>query len=197
VAAGAAAGAEEEVVIILWIILWVAAGLPGLLLLLLLVPAGVSVRGAVHDLDMEGDLRVWWGLEAIRVPVKTGKKGRGSDGTSRSRSSGPGLRWLLRHRRVLLRAALRLLGPMRPEGRVAGSLGTWDPADTAAVFAVLRMMEGRMDRLHVDLVPRYVDEGWDLEGRLRIRVWPIRTAAAALGLLLRRDMRRALTTARG
>ena len=106
------------------------------------------------------------------------------------------MRWFLRHRRTLLRAAMRLLGSFRFDGWIRGSFGTGDPAETATAWALLQVVDGRIPHLHLDVTPRYVDEGWDLEGDVRFGVWPIRTAVAALGLLLRRDVRRAMKTAR-
>ena len=198
--------------IILWIILWIFAGITGLALVLLLVPLGMSACGAARDLDLHGEVCAWWGFGLVRIRGGRGEAlhlrvagvrvrtlaGGGDDerGEKTTAGGGPGLRWMLRHRRTLLSVVLRLLGSLRIEGRVTGSFGTGDPADTAAVFGVLGMVTGCSDRLRLDIAPRYVDEGWDLEGRVRIGIWPARTAWAALGLLFRRDVRRALKTAR-
>ena len=204
--------------IFLWIILWILGGLLGLLLILLVVPLGASARGAALDLDLDGEFRVWWGFGMIQIRggggeaphlrvawlrLKTlGGKTDDDDETEdpkkekKKKGSSPGVRWFLHHRRTLLRAVMRLLGSFRLEGSVRGSFGTGDPAETATAWAVLQMVDGRIPRLQLDVRPRYVDEGWDLEGEVHFGVWPIRTVFAALGLFLRRDVRKAMKTAR-
>jgi hypothetical protein len=209
---------EETEVIVLWIMLWGLAGIMGLVLVLLLVPFGASARGAAQDLEIDGAFRIAWGFGLVQarggagepphlrlagIRVKTlGRDRDVEDDAAREkkarkkRAPGPGVRWFLAHRRTLLRAGLRLLGSVRLEGRVAGTFGTGDPADTAALFGILRMISGRAARLRLDVRPLYVDEGWDLEGWVRLGVWPVRTVFAALGLLLTRDVRRAIRSAR-
>ncbi len=207
--------------IVLWIILWILAGLLGLVLLLVLVPLGATAGGTAMDLEAGGDFRIWWGFGLLQLRGGSGEKphlrlagirvktmGRGDAGNddddddakdtrkAKKKRSSPGLRWFLRHRRTLLWAVSRLLGSFRLEGRIRGSFGTGGPADTAAVWGILQMLEGRTALLHLEISPRYVEEGWDLEGDVRFGVWPIRTAVAALGLYLRRDVRRAIKTAR-
>lgn len=205
--------------IVLWIMLWILAGVLALFLVLLLVPFGASARGSAQDLELDGEFRIWWGfglvqarggageaphvrLAGLRVKTFGDDAGDGADEAKKEkkekkkRRPGPGVRWFLEHRRTLLRAALRLLGSFRLEGRVAGTFGAGDPADTAAIFGIIQMITGRTARLRLDVTPLYVDEGWDLEGWVRFGVWPLRTVFAALGLLLRRDVRRAMRSAR-
>ena len=143
--------------IILWIILWIIAGFLGLVLLLILVPLGATARGTAMDLELRGDFRIWWGFGLIQLRGGSGEKPHlrlagirvktidGSDDgdddakdtkKAKKRSS-PGLRWFLRHRRTLLWAVSRLLGSFHLEGRISGSFGTGDPADTAAVWGIL------------------------------------------------------------
>jgi len=203
-------------VIAVWIILWILAGLLGLVLVLLLVPLGAFARGSAQDLDLAGVFRLSWGfgmiqlrggggealhLRVVGLRVKDlagGGKDKEADepAEAKKKRSGPGMRWFLRHRRTLLRVAMRLLGSFRFDGWIRGSFGTGDPAETATAWALLQVVDGRIPHLHLDVTPRYVDEGWDLEGDVRFGVWPIRTAIAALVLLLRRDVRRAMKTAR-
>lgn len=186
--------------IVLWVILWVLAGILGLALLFLLVPLHASAQGTAEDFDVFGAVQISWGfgLVRIRVPGRdTPKKNKKTKKKEKGRwSRRPGLSWVLRHRSTILRILGRLLGSFRFEGRVSGTIGTGDPADTAMVFQVLRTLDARTDLLTLDIAPRWTDEGWDLEGRVRLSVWPIRTAVTALGLLLRRDVRETLKTAR-
>jgi hypothetical protein len=210
---------EEAEVIVLWIMLWILAGIMGLVLVLLLVPFGASAQGSVQDLDLEGEFRIWWGFGLVQLRGGAGEvphlrlagvhvKTLGGDDDEdeaddekkakkkKRKKPRPGARWLLEHRRTLLRAAYRLLGSFRLEGRISGSFGTGDPADTAALFGVLQMVNVRTALLRLDVTPRYVDEGWDLEGQVRFGAWPMRTVVAALGLLFNRDVRRAMKAAR-
>lgn len=205
--------------IVLWIILWILAGLLGLVLVILLVPFGAVARGSAQDLDLAGLFRVSWGfgmiqvrggageaphlrIAGIRVMTITGgkKKDREADEPARKKKkkkkSGPGVQWFRSHRHTLWRAAVRLLGSLRLRGRIRGSFGTGDPADTAKAWALLQVVDGRIPHLHLDVTPRYVDEGWDLEGDVRLGVWPIRIVFAALGLFFRREVRHAMKTAR-
>ncbi len=204
--------------IVLWIILWILAAILGLVLVLLLVPFGAYAEGSAQDLEFEGAFRVWWGFGLVQVRAGAGEaphlrlagvrvKTLGDDDDEddepkkkkdkkKRRKRGPGARWFLEHRGTLLRAVYRLLGSFRLEGRISGSLGTGDPADTAALFGALQMVNARTALLRLDVRPRYVDEGWDLEGSVRFGAWPMRTVVAALGLLLRRDVRRAMKAAR-
>lgn len=183
--------------IVLWIILWVVAGILGLALLLLLVPLQVSALGTAEDFDVTGSFQMSWGFGLVRIRGGGGDTPKKKKKRKKKRDSRrPGLGWFLHHRGTILRVLARLLGSFRLEGRVSGTFGTGDPADTALVLQVLRTLDARTDLLTLDMAPCWTDEGWDLEGRIRLSVWPIRTVVAALGLLLHKDVRQTLRAAR-
>jgi hypothetical protein len=71
-------------------------------------------------------------------------------------------------------------------------LGLGDPADMAALFALLSQAQQRWRRLELDVACDWTEEVIDLEGTVRAVVWPVELAIVLLVVRLRPDVRRAL-----
>lgn len=103
-----------------------------------------------------------------------------------------GARGLLRHRRTLLRMIGRLIRALHVRGRLRGTVGLDDPADTAYVALLLALLAGRTRGLALEVDCDYTDEQIELDGWIGMRIWIIELGLVALGLLLRKRNRRAL-----
>jgi hypothetical protein len=184
-----------------------------LLLLALLVPLHARAWGRVRDDRADGRVRVRWGggvvsflaapeglelrILGLRVSrLRGARKERGEkkpEAKKRDRDGkqrGPG--WAWRHRRTLLRAMGRLLAALHPRGRVAGTVGLGDPMDMAALFALLASADERLRRLELDVACDWTEEVLDLDGTVRVLVWPLELLIVLLVVRLGADVRRAL-----
>lgn len=186
-----------------------------LALALLVVPLHLEVSGAADDERLEGRALARWGwwLMVLRADTDRGvdlrllglrvwrlRRGAGRRARDQKRGrqkpkpettpekptkSGGGLRgaWHNRHAALrLLRAVLRAL-PVR--GWVVGRLGLSDPADTATLFTLLDAAIERSRAIEIDVEPDWLDEALELEGLIRVRVWPAQVLGAVLWLLVR------------
>lgn len=120
---------------------------------------------------------------------------RGMREASRARK-GPRAGALLRHGGDLLRMAVRLARPLRLRVRIAGTVGTGDPADVALLAAIARAA-GDLPGVELDLGWDWVDEALELDGELSARIWVAHLLCAAAALFLRRENRAALRAVRG
>jgi hypothetical protein len=194
----------------LTVLAWIGAGLGLALSLVLLVPFGLRAKGRVGEDDLCGSVEVRWlfGLLAVRATTE-GRSGvyiagRRVSGLPRRRAeraeepqveekvrSGRGLRWLLRSRRGLSRAARRLLAALHLRLELRGRVGIGDPADTALVAPLCAQL-GRLPGVSLHLTWCWVDEVLDLEGCASARVWLAQLLGLGLLLLFSGDVRRML-----
>jgi len=93
---------------------------------------------------------------------------------------------------VILRFVRRLAGTIRVRGWLAGVVGLDDPADTAALLGAISPLNHRWQRFSVEITGNWTDEMLDLQGEVRVGLWPIRTALATCVLMLDREVREAL-----
>lgn len=181
-----------------WVLGLVAAGL----LVLLVVPAHIEARGYIEGADAAGRAQARWGwwVFVLRVDSATGltirvfgirvwrwRPGAGRDDgdddattswwRERGRRAGGGLQ-ALRHRRGLWRLLRRIVGAFPVTGHLVGTIGLRDPADTAALFVVVDRLDPEARFIHVD--PDWIDDTFELDGALRLRIWPAHVLAAAL-----------------
>ncbi len=190
-----------------------------LALLVVALPFQASARGAAHDGELSGSLRVDWafgllGLElapegsAVQVTGLTIFRSRRLAGRRREREArsrdeddarkgdeGSGgmarLRAALRNRRPLFRMAARLLGALHLGLRLRGRVGTGDPADTVVLVGLLQAARALPGvRLEVEI--DWLDEVVEGEAEGSARVWLAEVLAVAALLLLRREHRSAL-----
>lgn len=96
-----------------------------------------------------------------------------------------------RSRYGLRRAIGAVLRTIPVRGRLEGTIGLSDPADTAALFGALAPLSARSEALV--LTPDWLDTTLAIEGRLRVRVWPAHILGALLALVVtdgraRRDL---------
>lgn len=189
--------------LLLAIIGWLLVGVLGLLAALLLVPLHLEAAGQIDEDDTTGQARVRWGwwlvvlradmrrgvrlqvvgvpvwrLRRLQVPEKKAKKPR----RLRRFSLRGGLAGL-RHRRVVLRLVRTVWRAIPVRGRVVGTIGLRDPAQTAVLFGVLDSVTRRAPSL--DIRPDWLDPAVSLAGSIRIHIWPPRILAALLWMMLR------------
>ena len=193
----------------LTILAWLGLVLGSLLALLLLVPLDARAEGRIADGELDGRARVRWGggflsvrfgpkgaalhllgLRVLRLRGGGPEKPRDEDEGKPGRHRPAG--WYWRHRRTLWRAGLRLLRTAHPRGRIHGRVGLGDPADDAALCAVLSGAAGRWPRLELDVDCDWVEEVVELEGSVRAIVWPLGLAVVLLVVRFSGDVRRAL-----
>ncbi len=204
--------------LLLSILLWILAVLGGLLLALLLLPFGLRVSGSVHQGRADGRAAAgWaWGLVSLRLArdgltlrllgLRIHRLRLGGDQHTEEREDekkekkektgedkqGGGARGLLRHRRTLLNMFGRVIRALHIRGRLRGTVGLDDPADTAYVALLLALLAGRTRGLALDVDCDYTNERIELDGWIGMRIWIIQLGLVALGLLLRKRNRRAL-----
>jgi hypothetical protein len=92
--------------------------------------------------------------------------------------------------------AVRLARPLRLQVRIAGTVGTGDPADMVLLAAIARAA-GDLPSVELDLEWDWVDEALELDGELSARIWVGHLLCAAVALFLRRENRAALRAVRG
>jgi len=199
------------VALTLTILAWTGAIL-GLVLLalvlaLLFVPWHVHAAGWVHNWSASGRLegRWGWGLLSITASPEEGlwvhllglrlKKLELAAGRKKKRQKEKkkrGVRFSIPRLRTLLYTIRRLLGTIRFSGWIAGSFGFDDPGDTGIAAEILRQLARAVPGLEIAASPNYMDSVLDLQGEIRVRLWPVHTALIFLLLMLRRDQRKAL-----
>ncbi len=104
----------------------------------------------------------------------------------------PGKGFRLTYVRRLVSMVVRVLKSVRLKGWVAGVIGIGDPAETAAVAAVLDQLNGRRGGFTMEVTPDWLDERVDLQGDVRLCFWLPRTALVCIWILLDRENRRVL-----
>ncbi len=98
----------------------------------------------------------------------------------------------LSHVRPLLGVVVRVLKSVRLRGWIAGMVGTGDPAETAAVAALLEQLNGQGGEFELMISPNWVDEVLDVQGDVRLGFWLPRMAQVAILILLDRESRTVL-----
>lgn len=193
----------------LTILAWLAIALGTLLLTVLLVPWHLEAWGWVHAGSASGGVRGDWGFGLVRVkgtleqgihlylfglrvhriavPVGRGKKEKKS--TVKKKSGG---RFTLVRLRRMLSLVKRVLSTLWFQGRVSGVFGLAEPSDTAVVAELVRQLSGVVPGVSVRLSPDYQDAALEVEGELRLAVWPVWTVLVALWLLTKRETRELL-----
>jgi hypothetical protein len=189
-------------------LLW---GLLALLVLVLGVPFHARAVGSVHGESFGGAAEVRWGLGLLSLRVARGERARvailgirvlrlGARGKRREEAAEedeapdrPGrprrrLRALLAHRGPLRRSAGRLAAVLQLSVCARGRVGTGDPADTAALAGAARLAE-QIPGVRLELRWDWLEEELDVEVEGRARIWLAHLLVAALGLLLRREIR--------
>ncbi len=201
-------------------ILLVLLAVVGVLVALVLV-APLHVRAA-GEVDAEAfhasyRLRVRWALGLLGLDIAKGERTTlrlfglpiarlASDDASPKRRKarkkprkktrksrpGPGLIWLMRHRRDLWNNVLRLIGTLHIRARITGAIGLPEPDDTVWLALALDQLEARLPESTLDLEVDYSDAVFDLEGDVSTWVIPLQVLVVGLVLYLFTDLGRAI-----
>jgi hypothetical protein len=204
---------------VLWAVL-------GLVLLVVLVPFRARASGSVHDGAPAGEARVDWGLGLLSVTVdarrrvavrvaelpvarfdlrtrgerdgKGGRRRRRREAERpRKKAGAPArLRAVLGEGEAFRGMAARLARALHLRLRASGRVGAGDPADTAALAALVAAL-GALPGVELALGLDWVDEALELDLELAARIWMAELLAVAAVLLLARPHRRALRAAFG
>lgn len=188
-----------------------------LVAVVLVAPIALRVEGAVDGEALDGRLavRARWALGLLGLDYDVGRgatlrllglpvarprpgdrdqrrqKKRAKRARREARRRRPkkerGASWAWRHRQVLTRALLRLLGTLHLRGAIVGVVGLPEPDETAWLDVALRQVRARTPPGLVDVDVDYTDAVLDLEGRVSSWVIPAHTLLVALLLLLSRD----------
>lgn len=208
------------------VVLAILSAVLGLVLLVVLLPFRARAAGSVHDGAPAGEARVDWGLGllsgsvdarrrvALRVagiPVarfdlrtrgERGKKDRRrrrprGERREEKRAGTPArLRAALAEGEAFRGTAARLARALHLRARARGRVGTGDPADTAALGALVTAL-GTMPGVELAIGLEWIEEALDLDLELAARIWIAELLVAAAPLLLVRRRRRALRAAFG
>jgi hypothetical protein len=162
-------------------LLWIAAALIGVLLLVLLTPWHVRVRGRTMPLDLRLRLSLLGGLApGIPIPIRRSKdrdrprkKKRKPRKDRRYRGTPRGLRDLI----LGLLSALRLRNL-----RLSGRIGLPDPADTGTLWGALTPFIYGLSAPHrrIDVAPEFSGACLDLDGSGDLVIRPTRLLRAGL-----------------
>jgi hypothetical protein len=106
------------------------------------------------------------------------------------------LRAALAERAAFRHIAARIVRAVHLRARASGRIGTGDPADAAALFALLQLLR-ELPGVELELELDWVEEALDLEVEVGARIWIAELLAVAALLLLERPNRRALRVAIG
>lgn len=106
------------------------------------------------------------------------------------------LRAGLAERAAFQHMAVRLVRAVHLRLRGSGRIGTGDPADAAALFALLQALEA-LPGVDLELELDWVEEALEMELEVGARIWIAELLAVAALLLLERPNRRALRVAIG
>lgn len=194
-----------------------------LLLLVVLLPFRLRAAAAVRDGEPSGAAHVDWGFGLLGFGIDTGRRvqvrvawlpvarfSMGRSGKAERRASaakpeektrakaGPvaRLRAALAERAAFQRMAARLLQALHLRLRAAGRIGPGDPADAAALFALLQLLRD-LPGVELQVELEWVEEALDLELEAGARIWIAELLAVAAVLLVERPNRRALRVAFG
>ncbi|MBI5491096.1 MAG: DUF2953 domain-containing protein [Deltaproteobacteria bacterium] len=207
--------------IVFAVLMWLAVVLGTVLLVALLVPVSVRARGGVHGESTDGVVDARWGGGIVRLTIGSGEEGQvrvlglpffrvkgkphpenkdEKDEKAKEKEPGerrrkPGAAW--GHRRTLWMAMRRLLRTLHLRGRIEGTVGLADPADTGILCGLLSTVGGGSERFVVAVDCDWTDETLELDGTVRGLLWPLQVVAVGLALWVRRDVRRALRAMRG
>jgi hypothetical protein len=209
---------------LLSILLAVLYALLGLLLLVALLPFRARAVGAVRDGEPEGVASADWGFGLLGIELYTGRRvrlwvawlpvarfvmGRKKEKPERPpEKPKPGkkkkaragaldrLRAGFAERAAFQRMAARLVRAVHLRLRGSGRIGTGDPSDAAALFALLQALQA-LPGVELELELDWVEEALELELELGARIWIAELLAVAALLLLERPNRRALRVAIG
>lgn len=193
----------------------------GLVLLVVLLPFRARVFGSVHDGEPEGVAGVDWGLGLLGVEIDTWRRvrlwvawlpvARFAVRERRVKPERPPkkprrekeaaeagafqrLRAALAERAAFRRMAARIVRAVHLRARATGRIGTGDPADAAALFALLQPLRA-LPGVELELELDWVEEALELELEVGARIWIAELLAVAALLLLERPNRRALRAA--
>lgn len=160
------------------------------------------------ELDTDRRVRLWAGWLPVarfamggrrekpeRAPAKPkpGKKGRQKQAKAGALGR---LRAALAERAAFRRMAARIVRAVHLRARASGRIGTGDPADAAAIFALLQLLR-ELPGVELELELEWVEEALDVEVEAGARVWIAELLAVAAVLLTERPNRRALRVAIG
>jgi len=196
------------------------AGAAGILALVLLVPFGVSARGAFGEDEVWGVVELCWGsrlmrfrwgteeetaLELCGIRVRRFRAAHEKREATRGEeedASRDWRRWVGRSRlQRVLRSDPRVAGRMLARGvralhprlRLEGRVGLDDPADTATVLAAVRVLREVLGGpIEVRLFDELLESRTQLFGRVGVRIIPAEVAIVLLGWFFRSETRRLL-----
>ena len=146
-------------------------------------------------------LRIWrFKFKGHKEPRPEKKKKKRPSSKKRSRAAktaeaDKGFGWFWRNQRMFYWMAGRMYRTLHLKGRIEGTVGLGDPADTAYLWMLLWQLEGRVPGLELSVRCDWQDEELDLNGDVRAWVWPLQVLLVAAFTFLRRDVRRALRSA--
>ena len=186
----------------------------GGLVVVLLLPVSLQATGTAGDDVLWGAAELRWGyhIAVVRlgpdgggrfylcgIPVslvsrrRKDKKARKKQKTRRKHGDAPRWRHLGRHRRVLVRMAIRGLRAFHPRLHIRGTVGLGDPARTAVMLTSVRHIERRVGaRIELDIRDDFLERTTHLFGRARAWLLPAE-AVLILGVwIVQPDTRRAL-----
>lgn len=189
--------------LVVWILLALLAGL----LALLAVPLELvfSVRRHGGRREGRGSLRWLFGLVRVRLagPGERVRAGPGRPASRRPRRGGGGARRMLALVQVegfgsrLLRLARDLFRRIRiQELSLRVRLGLDDPADTGRLWAVVGPLAALPGLRRVAIEPEFAAGTFELDGRGRIRIVPLRLLSVLLRFALSPVTLRALYATR-
>src|SRR5574341_257132 len=207
------------------VVLAILYALLGLVLLLVLVPFRARASGSVQVGVPAGAARVDWGLWLLAVEVDSnrrltlrllelpvarftlraarepGKERRPRKAKpERKGKAGAGglqrLRAAVAEREPFQGMAARLARALHLRLRASGRVGIGDPADTAALWALLAALRA-LPFVELAIELEWVEEALELELELSARIWLAELLVVAALLLLARSNRRALRLAFG
>ncbi len=191
----------------------------GLLLAVVAVPLHVRAHGSIQGASAAAFAQLDWcgvfgvrlapghgitvqllGRRLARFALRNGRAARrrkerpapGESEDRRGAGRGAGkLAAVARHRGSFMRIAARLAGALRLRLRVRGTLGTGDPADTAALVGVVGLLE-RVPGVELAIDWNWTEESVEVEAECSARIWVLQLLAVAARLLWAREHRAAL-----
>lgn len=207
------------------IVLALLAALLGLVSLVVLLPFRARATGSVHDGTPAGEARVDWALGLLSLDVEGRRaalrvaaipvahfalrteREREENGRTRGRPRAGGrverkvgaparLRAVLGEREALRSIGARVARALHLRVRARGRIGTGDPADGAALYALAAAL-GAVPGVELALGVDWVDEALELDLEVAARIWIAELLVVGAAILLARRNRRALRVAFG
>ncbi len=195
-----------------WIVLLFALGVS--IALALMLPIEMRAEGTAGERALGGSVEFRWrglvrvrmgselggavdvlGLPVIRRPGGFGRAKKTPDEPKEHKASWrPRLgRFFASDLGVSTAMVRRALGALHPRVHVSGTVGLSDPADTATMLAVARLIDRGGPRwFALDIRDDLLEETTQLEGRATIRITLAEVVWIALVWVLRSDTRRVL-----